>query len=200
MQSRNSTVIFLSQSYKQEATPLSVSIDILSNSTKISIGQTYRGYMYLFLSVKDRNLFHRVDTIGNIFMSGAATSENITDGVHEIKFHEIKFRSFTEKKPNNKYSVYFMLLTLSGRGFIKIQFSSFPLFPVVYPLCIATQLQYYVKREKCKVSDVIFPSGCEARAINLGNKNMKISIFTGATSVRLKSIFTDIVSISYRKA
>ena len=34
---------------------------------------------------KDRNLFHRVNTIGNIFMSGAATSENITDGVHEMK-------------------------------------------------------------------------------------------------------------------
>ena len=43
----------------------------------------YRGY--LFLSEKDRNLFHRVDTIGNIFMSGAATSENISDGVHKMK-------------------------------------------------------------------------------------------------------------------
>ena len=38
-----------------------------------------------FFSVKDRNLFHRVDTIGNIFKRGAATSENITDGVHEMK-------------------------------------------------------------------------------------------------------------------
>ena len=26
---------------------------------------------YLFFSVKDRNLFHRVDTIGNILTSGA---------------------------------------------------------------------------------------------------------------------------------
>ena len=85
-----------------------------------------------------------------------------------------------------------MLLTLSGRSFIKIQYSSFPLFPVAYPFRIATQLQYYVKREKCKVNDVIFPSGCKARAINLGNKYMKISIFTGATSVRSKNIFTDI--------
>ena len=59
--------------------------------------------------------------------------------------------------------------------------------------CQATQiLQYYVKREKCKVNDVIFPSGCEARAINLGNKNMEIGIFTGGTSVRSKNIFTDI--------
>ena len=40
---------------------------------------------YLFSSVKDRNLFHRVDTIGNIITSGEATRENITDGVHEMK-------------------------------------------------------------------------------------------------------------------
>ena len=38
-----------------------------------------------FFSVKDRNLFHRVDTIGIIFTSGAARSENITYGVHEMK-------------------------------------------------------------------------------------------------------------------
>ena len=86
-----------------------------------------------------------------------------------------------------------MLLTHFGRSFkIKIQYSSFPLFPVAYPFRVATQLQYYVKREKCKVSDVIFPSSCEARAINLGNKNMKIGIFNGGTIVRWKNIFTDI--------
>ena len=85
-----------------------------------------------------------------------------------------------------------MLLTLSGRSFIKIQYSSFPLFPVAYAFRIATQLQYYVKREKCKVNDVIFPSGCEARAINLGNKNVKIGIFTGGTSLRSENVFTDI--------
>ena len=60
------------------------------------------------------------------------------------------------------------------------------------PLPHSKAFQYYVKREKCRVNDVIFPSGCEARAINLGNKNMKISIFTGVTSVRSKNIFTDI--------
>ena len=38
-----------------------------------------------FFSAKDRTLFHRVDTIGNIFTSGEAKSKNITDGVHEIK-------------------------------------------------------------------------------------------------------------------
>ena len=85
-----------------------------------------------------------------------------------------------------------MHLTLSGRSFIKIQFSSFSLFPLAYPFRIATQLQYYVKRKKCKVYDVIFPSTCEALAINLGNKTMEIGIFTGATSVRSKNIFTDI--------
>ena len=92
-----------------------------------------------------------------------------------------------------------MLLTVSGRSFIKIQYSSFLLFPVAYPFRIAMHLQYYVKREKYKVNDVIFPSGCEARAINLGNKNMKIGIFTGGTSVRSKNIFTDISRYSTGK-
>ena len=85
-----------------------------------------------------------------------------------------------------------MLLTLSGRSFIKLQYSSFPLFPSGVPLPHSNALQYYVKREKCKVNDVKFPSGCEARAINLGNKNTKIGIFTGDTSVRSKNIFTNI--------
>ena len=71
-----------------------------------------------------------------------------------------------------------MLLILSWRGYVKIQHSSFPLFPVEYPSRIAT---HYNKREKCKVNDVIFPSGCEARASNLDNKNMKIGIFTASS-------------------
>ena len=85
-----------------------------------------------------------------------------------------------------------MLKTVSGRNFIKMQYSSFPLFPVAYPFRIATQLQYYIKREKCKVNDVIFPSGCEAHTVNRGNKNVKISIFISGTSVRSKNIFIDI--------
>ena len=85
-----------------------------------------------------------------------------------------------------------MLLTLSERSFIKIQYICFSLFTVAYPFRIATQSQYYVKLEKCEVNDIIFPSGCEERAINLGNKNMKIGIFSGRTSVRSKNIFTDI--------
>ena len=68
----------------------------------------------------------------------------------------------------------------------------FSIIPRGVPIPHSNALQYYVKHEKCKVNDVIFPSGCEARAINLGNKNMKIGIFPGGTSVRLKNIFTDI--------
>ena len=85
-----------------------------------------------------------------------------------------------------------MLLILFGRSIIKIQYSSFTLFPVAYPFLHNNVLQYYIKREKCKVNDVIFPSGCEARTIKLGNKNMKIGIYSCATSVRSKNIFTDI--------
>ena len=67
----------------------------------------------------------------------------------------------------------------------------FSVIPRGVPLPHSNILQYYVKREKCKVNDVIFPSGCELHAINLGNKNVKIGIFTGGTSVRSKNIFTD---------
>ena len=68
----------------------------------------------------------------------------------------------------------------------------FSVFPHGVPLPHSNALQYYVKLEKFKVNVVLFPSGCEARAINLGNKNVKIGIFTGATSVRSKNNFTDI--------
>ena len=71
-----------------------------------------------------------------------------------------------------------MLLTLSGRSFIKSKYSSFPLFSLAFPFRIASNvLQYYVKRENEKFK-VIFQSGCEAPAINLGKKNMTIGIFT----------------------
>ena len=53
------------------------------SSRRLLIRNHYRGY--LFISVKDRKIFYQVDTIGNIFTSGAATSENITDSVHEMK-------------------------------------------------------------------------------------------------------------------
>ena len=127
----------------------------------------------------------RVDTIGNIFTSGAATSENITDGVHEIKYISIfhlkkqifcifqAFNSFREQLYQNP-----------------VQF--FSVIPRGVLLPHSNALKYYVKREKCKVNDVIFPFGCEARAINLSNKNMKVGTFTGGTSVRSKNIFTDV--------
>ena len=65
--------------------------------------EIHRGY--LFFSVKDRNLFHRVDAIGNIFTSGFATHENITDGVHRKQqifclFHA--FNPFWEKLYQNQ--------------------------------------------------------------------------------------------------
>ena len=52
----------------------------------------------MFISVKDRNLFHLVNTIGNIFTRGFTTRENITYGVHSMKLI-----SFTKKKTNILY-------------------------------------------------------------------------------------------------
>ena len=93
---------------------------------------------------------------------------------------------FTSGEKNPKYSVYFMGAAISKSSSVLFRYS---------PWCTPTYsnaLKYYIKREKCKVNDVIFPSGCEAHAINLDNKNMKNGIFTGATSVKSKNIFTDI--------
>ena len=61
---------------------------------------------------------------------------------------------------------------------------------MAYQFRIATY--YNIKSSARNLNDVIFPSGCEARAIILGNKNMKIGIFTVATTVRSKNFFTDI--------
>ena len=68
----------------------------------------------------------------------------------------------------------------------------FSVIPGGVPFPYSNALQYRIKRKKCKVNDIVFPSGCEACTINLDNKNMKIGIFTGGTSVRLKNIFTAI--------
>ena len=59
---------------------------------------------------------------------------------------------------------------------------------IIYP--IENESMFVISRGAR--NDVIFPSGCEARAINLDNKNMKISIFTGGTIVRSKNIFSAI--------
>ena len=69
---------------------------------------------------------------------------------------------------------------------------SFSIIPHGVPLQHSNALQYYIKHKKCKVNDIIFPSGWKACAINLDNKNMKIGIFIGGTSVRSKNIFTAI--------
>ena len=69
-----------------------------------------------------------------------------------------------------------MLSTISGRSFFQNPAQLLSVIPRGAPLPHGSSSQYNVKREKCKVNDVIFPSGCEARAINLGNKNMKIGI------------------------
>ena len=84
-----------------------------------------------------------------------------------------------------------MLSTFLGEALSKSS-TVLSVIPCVVPLPRSSALQYHIKSEKCKVNDVIFPSSCEARAINLGNKNMKMGIFTSGTSVRLKNIFTDI--------
>ena len=77
------TKSFLSSSEFHQATPCS---QVLHSNNSITTTELwthrqghcrYRGY--LFFSVKDRNLFHRLDTIGNIFTCGCATRENITD-------------------------------------------------------------------------------------------------------------------------
>ena len=99
-----------------------------------------------------------------------------------------KFRSFTEKQIFCLFHAFNPFWEKLYQNPVQV----FSFIPRGVPLPHNNALQYYVKCEKCKVNDVIFPSGCEARAINLGNKNMKIGIFTGGTSVRSKNIFTDI--------
>ena len=64
-------------------------------------------------------------------MSGEATSENITDGVHKMKWISI----FHRKK---QIFCLFHAFNPPGRNFIKIKYSSFPLFPMAYPFRIAT--------------------------------------------------------------
>ena len=101
------------------------------------------------------------------------------------------FRSFIEKKNPQIFCLFYAFNPFWEKLYQNpVQF--FSVMPRGVPLPHSNVLQYYVKREKCKVNDVIFPSDCEARAINLGNKSVKIGIFTGGTrlSVRSKNIFT----------
>ena len=118
-------------------------------------------------------LFHRVDTIGNIFTSGTATN---------------KFRSLTEKKPHQMLCLFHAFNPFWEELYQNsVQF--FFVIPRGVPLPHSNALQYYVKRKKCKVNDVVFQSGREARAINLDNKNMK-SIFSLVVPVQYRKIFS----------
>ena len=126
-----------------------------------------------------------MDTICNIFTSGAATCENITDGVHKMKWISISHR---KKQIFCLFHAFNPFLEELYQN--PLQF--FSVIPYGIPLPHSNALQYYVKPEKRKVNDVIFPSGCGAHAINLDNKNRKVGISTGGTSVRWKNIFTAI--------
>ena len=100
------------------------------------------------------------------------------------------FRSFTQKEPQ-----IFCLFHAFHPFWEKLYQNPVQFFYIIphgVPFLHSNALQYYDKHEKCKVNEVIFPSGCEARTINLGNKNMKIGIFTGGTCVRSKNIFSAI--------
>ena len=57
-----------------------------------------------------------------------------------LKFERFDCRINFDLPPKKKICLFHpvMLLSLSGRSFIKIQYSSFPLFPVAYPFRIAT--------------------------------------------------------------
>ena len=115
-----------------------------------------------------------MDTIGNIFTSGAEMIQiSIFYRKKQIFCLIHAFNPFWEKLYQNP-----------------VQF--FSVIPRGIPLPHSNILQYYLKRETFKVNNVIFPSGCEASAINLDNKNMEIGTFTDGTSVRSKNIFTDI--------
>ena len=77
-----------------------------------------------------------INYIEDIFFFFGERSKFISSsGYQRLYFHEWRVHDLSQKKKKkpHKYSVYFMLLTLSGRRFNKIQYSSFPLFPVAYP-------------------------------------------------------------------
>ena len=121
--------------------------------------------------------------------------------IEDICFFSVKDRNlFHPVKDRNLFHRVDTIGNILGEALSKsVQF--FSVIPYDVPFPHSNALQYYVKLEKFKVNDVIFPSGCEARAINLGNKNMKIGIFTGATSVKSKNIspiFLDILPESMK--
>ena len=68
-----------------------------------------------------------------------------------------KFRSLTEKK---QIFCLFHAFNPFWEKLYQNPVQFFPLFPVYVPLPHSNVLQYYIKRVKCKLNDVIFPSGC----------------------------------------
>ena len=85
-----------------------------------------------------------------------------------------KFQSFTKKK--KIFCVFHAFNPLWEKLYQNpVQF--FSVIPHGIPLPHSNALQNYVKRKKCKVNDIVFPSGCEAHTINLGNKTWK-SVFS----------------------
>ena len=79
-----------------------------------------------------------------------------------------------------------MLLIVSGRGFIKIQYSSFPLFPMVYPFRIAmyyniTSNFHYIPKVQSKVLSSIlgWPFKSIINLLDLLNLTGIIIVFQG---------------------
>ena len=113
----------------------------------------------------------------------------VNEALHPV--HENKCVSQKIDNQSNSLDIFTADSKLPSQPRLKI-------LPMVFTRCVplphCNALQNYVQREKCKVNDVIFSSGCEAMAINPGNKIMRKPVFsfTGGTSVRLKNIFTAI--------
>ena len=138
-----------------------------------------------------------------MFFFGERSEFNSLSGHHRLYFHEWGSHSWKYYRWCSRDEINFDL-SLKKKICLFHAFNPFweelyqnpvQFFSVIrrgIPLPHSNALQYYVKRKNCKVNHVTFPSGCEARAINLDNKNMKIGIFTGGTSVSSKNIFTAI--------
>ena len=99
-----------------------------SSGMSVYLDEYNRGYIYIFF-FRERSKFHFIEWTPSVIFSQVGQPRVKILPMVFMRWN--KLRSFTaKKKNNNKYSVYFMLLILSGRSFIKIQYSSFPLFPV----------------------------------------------------------------------
>ena len=131
----------------------------------------------------------------NMYQPAQSALADFGQYIEHICFFSVKDRINFDLSPKKKTKQIFCLFHAFDSFWEKLDQNPVQFFSVILrgvPLPHSNALQYYVNRETCTVNDVIFPSGCEARAINRDNKNMKIGIVTGGTSVRLKNIFTAI--------